>query len=302
MAPIKGVVPALTTPFHDDLSLDLPAFARLVEAVIGDGVDGILVNGCTGESWALGDDERRQVYRTAVEAARGRVPVIAGCGHMLAAESAKKAREAAEAGCDYALVQAPWYILPGPEEVMDHFATVLKETPLPVVVYNIPRRTGINLTPEMCDRLADHPKVVAFKESSKDFLLLQDIIRAVRDRANVFAGYASLLGLGALACGAVGYMDSTTPVMGRLSAAFYKAAMAGDLAAARALQTRMATLTKGFFGIGTFPAGVKAALEMLGRPGGPTRPPIRSLDAAQKSKIRAALVGAGLLEQAQAAE
>jgi 4-hydroxy-tetrahydrodipicolinate synthase len=302
MSRITGVVPALTTPFRDDLSLDLPGFARLVEAVISDGVDGILVHGCTGESWALTDDERRAVYRTAVETARGRVPVVAGCGHMLAAESAKKAREAAEAGCDYALVQPPWYILPGPDEVMDHFAAVLEGTPLPVVIYNIPRRTGINLTPEMCDRLAGHPKVVAFKESSKDFLLLQEIIRAVGDRANVFAGYASLLGLGALACGAVGYMDSTTPVMGRLSSAFYKAAMAGDLATARALQTRMATLTKGFFGIGTFPAGVKAALEMLGRPGGPTRPPIRSLDAAQKAKIRAALVGAGLLEQAQAAE
>jgi 4-hydroxy-tetrahydrodipicolinate synthase len=97
-------------------------------------------------------------------------------------------------------------------------------------------------------------------------------------------------------------MDSTTPVMGRLSANFFKAATSGDLATARALQTRMATLTKGFFGIGTFPAGVKAALDMLGRPGGPTRPPIRSLDAAQKARIRAALVGAGLLEAAQAAE
>jgi 4-hydroxy-tetrahydrodipicolinate synthase len=296
------VIPALTTPFHADLSLDLPGFARLVEAVIADGVDGILVNGCTGESWALTDAERRQVYRTAVATARGRVPVVAGCGHMLAAESARKAREAAEDGCDAALIQPPWYILPGNEEVMDHFAAVLKETPLPVVIYNIPRRTGINLTPEMCDRLADHPKVVAFKESSKDFLLLQDIIRVVGDRANVFAGYASLLGLGALACGAVGYMDSTTPVMGRLSAEFYRAATSGDLASARALQGRMAALTKGFFGIGTFPAGVKAALEMLGRPGGPTRPPIRSLDAAQKARIRAALVGAGLLEQAAAAE
>jgi 4-hydroxy-tetrahydrodipicolinate synthase len=221
---------------------------------------------------------------------------------MLAAESARKAREAAEDGCDAALVQPPWYILPGQEEVMDHFAAVLKETPLPVVIYNIPRRTGINLTPEMCDRLADHPKVVAFKESSKDFLLLQEIIRAVGDRAAVFAGYASLLGLGALACGAVGYMDSTTPVMGRLSASFYRSAMAGDLATARALQSRMAALTKGFFGIGTFPAGVKAALEMLGRPGGPTRPPIRPLDAAQKARIRAALAGAGLLQEAAAAE
>jgi len=302
MTTLTGVIPALTTPFRDDLSLDLPGFARLVEAVISDGVDGLLVSGCTGEAWALSDEERRQIFRTAVVTARGRVPVVAGCGHMMAAGSVALARDAAEAGCDAALIQPPWYILPGLEEVMDHFALVLRDTPLPVVIYNIPRRTGITLTPDMCDRLADHQKVIAFKESSKDFLLLQDIIRAVDGRAKVFAGYASLLGLGALSCGAVGYMDSTTPVMGRLSASFFKAATTGDLVQARALQTRMASLTKGFFGIGTFPAGVKAALELLGRPGGPTRPPIRPLDAAQRARIQAALVGAGLLEQAAAAE
>ena len=191
MTTLTGVIPALTTPFRDDLSLDLPGFARLVEVVISDGVDGLLVSGCTGEAWALSDEERRQIFRTAVVTARGRVPVVAGCGHMMAAGSVALARDAAEAGCDAALIQPPWYILPGLEEVMDHFAAVLRDTPLPVVIYNIPRRTGINLTPDMCDRLADHPKVVAFKESSKDFLLLQDIIRAVGDRAKVFAGYAS---------------------------------------------------------------------------------------------------------------
>jgi 4-hydroxy-tetrahydrodipicolinate synthase len=302
MAKLHGVIPALTTPFRPDLSLDLPGFARLIEHVIADGVDGILVNGCTGESWALSDEERRAVYRTAVETARGRVPVVAGCGHMLAAESVTKTKEAASAGCDAALIQPPWYILPGPEEVMDHFATILDASPLPAVIYNIPRRTNITLTAEMCGRLAEHPNTLAFKESSKDFLLLQDIIRAVEGRAVVFAGYASLLGLGALACGAVGYMDSTTPVMGRLSADFFRAATGGDIATARALQSRMASLTKGFFGIGTFPAGVKAALDLLGRPGGPTRPPIRPLDAAGIARIRAALAGAGLLQQAQAAE
>lgn len=302
MPTLQGAIPALTTPFEEDGVLDLPAFARLVEHVIADGVDAILVAGCTGESWALKDDERAALFRAATRASNGRVPVIAGCGHMLVEDTLRKIAQAADAGCDVAMVQAPWYILPGHEEVMDHFAAVLAQTPLPVVIYNIPRRTGINLTPEMCDRLADHPKVIAFKESSKDFLLLQDIIRAVGDRAGVFAGYASLLGLGAIACGAKGYMDSTTPVIGRLSTAFCRAAMTGDLATARALQARMATLTKGFFGIGTFPAGVKAALDMLGRPGGFTRPPIRNLDAAGRAKIRAALVASGLLEAQAAAE
>jgi 4-hydroxy-tetrahydrodipicolinate synthase len=302
MVQLKGVIPALTTPFREDGSLDFPGFSRLAEHVIADGVDALLVAGCTGESWALKDAERAQLFRTSVEVARGRVPVVAGCGHMLVEDTLHKIAQAADAGCDAALVQAPWYILPGNEEVMDHFAAVIAGSPLPVVIYNIPRRTGINLTPEMCDRLADHPKVIAFKESSKDFLLLQEIIRVVGDRAGVFAGYSSLLGLGALACGAVGYMDSTTPVAGRLSVAFHRAAVTGDLVQARELQTRMALLTKGFFGVGTFPSGVKAALDMLGRPGGFVRPPIRNLDAAQRGKIRAALVSTGLLAEAAAAE
>lgn len=293
----RGVVPALTTPFHADRSLDAEGFGRLVQLVISDGVDGVLVNGCTGESWSLTSDERGEIFRTAVAAVAGRVPVIAGCSAVTATDTIDKIRQAERAGCTYVMVSPPWYVMPGPEEIAEHYAAVLAATELPVLLYNIPRRTGVQLPVDLVDRLADHPKVAGIKESSKDWGILSAIIRRTRDRISVFAGYASFFGLAALTEGAVGYMDSGTPVFGRRSPDFFRACMNGDLETARRLQTEMAGMLESFFGLGTFPASVKASLELLGRPGGPTRDPIRPLSAAQRETLRKKMVAAGLLEQ-----
>jgi 4-hydroxy-tetrahydrodipicolinate synthase len=292
----KGVYPALTTPFRADLSLDVDGYRRLVDAVIGDGVHGLVVNGCTGESWALDAGERATVFRTAVESARGRVRVVAGCSGQTARETLAKVGQAADAGCAIAMISPPWYIMPGPDEILEHYRAILAATPLPVLLYNIPRRTGVGFTVEMVDRLADHPKVIGIKESSKDWGLLSSVIRRTRDRISVFAGYASFFGLAALCEGAVGYIDSGTPVFGQKSLAFHKAATSGNLEQARALQSDMERMLAVYFGLGTFPASIKAALDLLGRPGGPTRDPIRPLDAAQRDKLRATMAAAGLLD------
>ena len=298
MLKLKGVVPALTTPFREDGALDLPAFRRLVDCVIEDGVHGILVNGCTGESWALDDDERLELFRAAAAQTRGRVPLVVGCGAMTAGQAIHKVRQAETAGCDVVMIQPPWYVMPGEEEVYEYYRKVVRSTSLPVVVYNIPRRTGIHLSPSLVSRLADEPNVIALKEASKDFLVLSEMVRRVGDRISVLAGYMSLLGLAAMATGAAGYMDSTTPVLGRRSLDFYDAIVSGQLDRARAMQADLVQLNAAFFGIGTFPAGVKAALDMVGRPGGWTREPIRPLDEEQRGRLRAALEAAGLLKPA----
>ncbi|MBV8912867.1 MAG: dihydrodipicolinate synthase family protein [Acetobacteraceae bacterium] len=134
----RGVVPALTTPFRKDFSLDDDGFARLVDCVISDGVDGLLVNGCTGESWSLTAEERFVVFQTAVEVAGGRVPVIAGCSAITAAEVIGKVRQAEKAGCTYAMVSPPWYVMPGPAEIAAHYEQVLAATEIPILLYNIP--------------------------------------------------------------------------------------------------------------------------------------------------------------------
>ncbi len=298
MLELKGVIPALTTPFREDRSLDLDGYRELVEMVIRDGVHGIVPNGCTGESWALDNDERAAIFKATVEQSAGRVPVVPGCGAMSAEASIAKVRQAEKAGCDAVMIQPPWYVMPSEPEVYDYYKEIIEASELPVMVYNIPRRTGINLSVDLVDRLADEPKVIALKESSKDWLLLSQIIRCVKDRINVLCGYANLLGLAAITEGAVGYVDSSTPVLGRRSIEFYEAATSGDTEKARPLQMAMSSLNAGFFGVGTFPAGIKVALDMLGRPGGWPRPPIKALDTEQREQIRDVLVSAGLLDDA----
>lgn len=296
MLELKGVIPALTTPFREDESLDIDGYRKLVDLVIDDGVHGIVANGCTGESWALDDAERLEVFKATVDQAAGRVSVIAGCGAMLTRQAIGKVNQAMDAGCDAVMIQPPWYVIPGEEEIYDYYKAIIAASSLPVMLYNIPRRTSINMSVDLVDRLADEPKVIALKESSKDWLVLSAMIRRVRDRVNVFAGYASLLGMAAISEGAVGYVDSTTPVVGRLSIDFYEACVSGDKDTARRLQTVLAGLN--FFGTGTFPATVKAALDMLGRPGGYPREPLKPLTPAQRETIRALLVEAGLLDGA----
>jgi len=292
----RGVIPALTTPFRKDLSFDEAGFERLVECVIRDGVNGVLVNGCTGESWSLNAAEREAVFKTAVAASARRVPVVAGCSAITAAETIDKIRQAERAGCDFVMVSPPWYVLPGPTEIGAFYDEVLQAAETPVLLYNIPRRTGVQLPIDLVDRLADNPKVAGVKESSKDWGILSAMIRRTRDRISVFAGYASFFGLAALTEGAVGYMDSATPVFGGISPSFYRATRSGELDTARRLQTRMASMLDKFFGLGTFPASVKASLDLIGRPGGPTRPPIRPLCKEERETLSRAMEAAGLLE------
>jgi 4-hydroxy-tetrahydrodipicolinate synthase len=199
------------------------------------------------------------------------------------------------------MISPPWYVMPGPAEIADHYDAVLAAAELPVLLYNIPRRTGVQLPVDLIDRLADHPKVAGIKESSKDWGILSSVIRRTADRISVFAGYASFFGLAALTEGAVGYMDSGTPVFGATSPRFFRACVGGDLPTARRLQSEMAAMLDTFFGLGTFPASVKASLELIGRPGGPTRPPVRSLTLEQRATLRVAMLAAGFLTETEVA-
>jgi 4-hydroxy-tetrahydrodipicolinate synthase len=293
MVELKGVIPPITTPFTKEQALDLNSFRHLIDAVIQDGVHGILVNGCTGESWAIDDHERAAIFETAVSQTAGRVPVVAGCGAISAKKVIANVRMAEKAGCDAVMIQAPWYVLITIEEVFQFYQEILQAIDLPVMIYNIPRRTGITFTIDLVDRLADEPKVSALKESSKDWLLLSAMIRKVKDRINVFAGFANELGLAALTEGAVGYVDSSSPVFGKRSLDFYNAATSGNLGEARRLQGEWSKLAS--LRVGTFPAGIKVALDMIGRPGGWPRDPIKPLNDEQRGKIRQVLMSAGLL-------
>ncbi len=295
MVELKGVIPAITTPFNEDGSLDLDGFRKLVDIIIEDGVHGIVPNGCTGESWALSDDERAEIFKATVEVTAGRIPVVPGCGAMSSADAIHKVHQAEAACCDAVMIQPPWYVMPGLDEIFDYYKKIIDATDLPIMAYNIPRRTGICFTADFVDQLADEPRIVALKESSKNWLLLSEIIRRCKDRITILAGYAPLLGLAAITEGALGFVDSAAPVVGSLMIDFYDAASAGDIEKARPLQAELAKINKGMFGIGTFPAANKAALDMLSRPGGWTRDPIKPLNDEQRVQVRQVLITAGVL-------
>ena len=185
------------------------------------------------------------------------------------------------------MVSPPWYIMPGPDEIMEHYRKVLAASPLPVLLYNIPRRTGVGFTVDMVDRLADDPRVVGIKESSKDWGLLSSVIRRTRDRISVFAGYASFFGLAALCEGAVGYVDSATPVFGTRSLAFYRAATTGDLETARRIQAEMEQMLGSVLRTRHVP-GERQGRARSSRPARAGRPANRSARSTRRSATRCA--------------
>ena len=296
MVELKGVIPALTTPFKEDRSLDLAALRRLIDLVLDDGVDGILVAGCSGETWALDDDERLAIFEAATDQVARRVPVIGGCGDIFAKRVIDKVRLAEGAGCDAVMITAPPYVMPTQDDIHAFFKEIIAASAMPIMVYNHPQRTGVALSVELMDRLADEPTIVALKESSKDWNQLSQFIRRCRDRLNVLGGYVGLTGLAALVEGAVGYVDSSTPVLGPLSPKFFRAATTGDLEAARAIQVRITKLRPGFDATGTFPAGIKAALDILGRPGGWPRDPVKPVTPEGREIMRQVLIDADILK------
>jgi 4-hydroxy-tetrahydrodipicolinate synthase len=296
MLEIKGLYCALVTPFNDDQSLDEGGYRTLINLAIEDGIQGIVSAGCTGEPWSLSNDERGRLFKVAVDEAAGRIPVVGGTAGVSAREAIERVRLAEAAGCDAIMVQPPWYALPGMEEVYEYYREIIDATDLPIMLYNVPRRTGLSLTVDVVSRLADDPQVIALKESSKDWVLLSEMIRRCKDRMNIMVGYADLFGLAAFAEGAVGTVEAVfPPIAGRDYRKFCDAGISGDLETAARYQADFAKWHWALWGIGTFPAPVKAALNLLGRPGGRPRDPIKPLKPEQVDQVADVLVDMGLL-------
>lgn len=296
----KGNFTAVVTPFTEDGDIDETKFVDNIELLLSEGLHGVIVSGCTGESWSLEADERLRLFKLAVEAVKGRGPVIAGTGGIVTRKVMELSRAAKEAGVDGVMILPPYYAMINDKEVVAHYQAVSDGARVPILLYNIPRRTGINLTPDLCKRLADIEYVAAIKESSNDFIQVEATLAAVGDRITVFTGHSAERGMAAVIMGCPGYVSSMeTQVMGREAIDLYELTAKGDLDAARRVQMRTLALDKAMRGIGTFPANLKAAMNMLGRPGGYVRPPLLDLDEEQQARVRAVLADTGLLAGAK---
>jgi len=286
----QGSFVAVVTPFTSAGDIDEVAFRRNIEFLIGNGAHGIVVSGCTGESWALTPEERVGLFRLALDAVGKRVPVIAGTGGVSTRGVIELSQRARELGAAGVMILPPYYCMAGRREVIAHYQAVSDAVKHPILLYNIPRRVGFNLTPEVLDELVNVEWVVAIKESSGDFIQVEATILTVGERISVFTGHSAERAVPALVMGAKGFVSSMeSQVMGREAIEMYALVKRGELRRAAEVQLRTLDLDESMRKAGTFPANLKAAMNLLGRAGGYPRPPILPLTAPQLEQVRALL-------------
>jgi 4-hydroxy-tetrahydrodipicolinate synthase len=288
----SGSMTALVTPIRDG-EFDEQAFRELIEFQIGAGTDGLVPCGTTGESATLSHEEHDRVVEVCVAAAAGRVPVIAGAGSNSTREALRLTRHAKEAGADGALLITPYYNKPTQEGLYRHFAHVAERVDIPIVLYNVPGRTGVNLLPETVERLAEIPNIVAIKEATADLRQAGRIIELCADRITVISGDDFTV-LPLLSIGGKGVISVVSNVAPALMARLVDAFAAGDLAAAREAHYRLLPLSEAMF-IETNPIPVKTALGLMGKIAPEFRLPMCPLSEKNHERLAAVLRTAGLI-------
>ncbi|MFC7052919.1 4-hydroxy-tetrahydrodipicolinate synthase [Hansschlegelia quercus] len=288
-----GSITALVTPMREDGALDEGAFRSLVDWQIAEGTHGLVPVGTTGESPTLGHEEHHSVVRWCVEESKGRVPVIAGAGSNSTREAVSLAQHAERDGADGLLVVTPYYNKPTQEGLYAHFKAIADVTALPILIYNIPGRSVIDMNVDTMARLYELPNIVGVKDATAN------IARVSQQRAKLGPDFIQLSGedvtaLGFMAHGGHGCISVASNVAPGPCAAFQEACMAGDYASALAFQDRLYGLHVDLF-CESNPGPAKVALNMLGRCGETMRLPMAPCSDATRTKIRAALEAADLL-------
>jgi 4-hydroxy-tetrahydrodipicolinate synthase len=287
-----GAIVAIVTPFKNGL-VDEDAFRRLIEEQIAAGTDGIVPCGTTGESTTLSHEEHDRVVEIAIDAVKKRVPVIAGTGSNSTAEAIRLTKHAWEAGADGALLVCPYYNRPTQEGLYLHYRAIAEEVPIPIIVYNIQGRTGVNMATETLARLAEIPNIVGVKEASGSIKQMSDVIHMCGPDFDVLSG-DDIFTLPLLALGGKGVISTVSNVVPGDMAGLVDAFLAGDLEKARALHFRMSPLIDAIF-IETNPIPVKAALAMMGKIDGELRLPLCPMTEKNEAVLKKVMQEYGLI-------
>jgi 4-hydroxy-tetrahydrodipicolinate synthase len=286
----EGHFVAAITPFSESGDLNEAAFRKNLSLLVSEGVHGVVVSGCTGEAWALQPEERIRLVRLAVDTVGPKIPVIAGTGGISTEGVIELSLSTKEAGAAGIMVLPPYYCMLGRREVVAHYRAISDAVKHPILLYNIPRRVGFNMTPEVVEELASLEWVVAIKESSGDFIQVEATIQRVGEAITVLTGHSAERAVPALLMGAQGYVSSLeSQVMGKDAIEMYALFKRGELHRAREVQLRTLALDEALRGTGTFPANLKAAMNLLGRPGGHPRPPLLPLSESEVGRVRSVL-------------
>ena len=259
---LRGCGTALVTPFQSDGRLDEAALRRLVQRQLEGGIDFLVPCGTTGESPVLTSEEHLRVVEIALEEARGRVPVVAGAGGNNTRRVCEQVRQLERLGVDAILSVSPYYNKPTQEGIYQHYRAIADSTPLPIVVYNVPGRTGSNIEPATLGRLAEIPNILGVKEASGNVPQIEEIIRRIPKPFKVFSGDDSIT-LPILALGGCGVVSVVSNVVPREMTEMVSLCNRGEFEAARRIHYRLLPLMQVLF-IESSPIPVKAALVALG--------------------------------------
>ncbi len=291
---ITGSIVALVTPLHEDGSVDYPTLRKLIDWHVAEGTDCIGVVGTTGESPTVNVDEHCEIIRVSVEQAKGKVPIMAGCGANSTAEAIELAKFAKKVGADCQLQVVPYYNKPTQEGQVLHFKAIAEAVgDLPMVLYNVPGRTVADMAHDTVLRLAQVPGIVGIKEATGNIERAQWLIREVSKGFAIYSG-DDPTAVALMLCGGHGNISVTANVAPRQMHELCVAAMAGDVKRAMEIQFKLMPLHKQLF-VEPNPIPVKWAMQRLGRCGGTLRLPMTPLTPANQPVVEAALRATGLL-------
>ena len=290
---LRGVLSALVTPMKRDESVDYDKLESFAEYLVDEGVHGLIPLGSTGEYYALDPAERGRVLETTIRAARGRVPVIAGTNAGSTRDVIAFSREAEELGCNAVMLAPPYYSLPRLEELYEHFRAVNDAIGIPIMLYNYPGRTGVDMPPDFIERLAGLKNIRYVKESTGEMPRITELIRRCGDRIGVFCG-CDTIALESLMVGAIGWVGGVVNVLPSEHVRLYQLTVGQpDLEAARRLFFKMLPTLELMEGGGKYTQFVKEACALKGRDVGAPRRPLRRPTAAERNSLRAALKHVG---------
>jgi 4-hydroxy-tetrahydrodipicolinate synthase len=290
---IKGSLVAIVSPMYEDGKVDLETFRRLIDWHIAEGTNAIVAVGTTGESPTVDFDEHNELIRVAVEAARKRVPVIAGTGGNSTSEAIELTRYAKKVGADATLQVVPYYNKPSQEGLYRHFKTIAETVDLPVILYNVPGRTVADLSTDTTVRLSAVPGIVGIKDATGDLARGADLLRRVPKQFAVYSGNDDSA-LALMLLGGHGVISVTANVAPRLMSELARAALDGNLERARQINNQLLPLHFKLF-VEPNPIPVKWALQRMGRISGGIRLPMVPLAASAQPAVEAALKEAGVL-------
>ncbi len=289
---LKGAITAIVTPFKNG-AFDEEAYRQLIEFQIQGGIHGIVPCGTTGESATLSHTEHKRVVEACIDQVKKRVPVIAGTGSNNTAEALELTKHAEAGGADYALMITPYYNKPTQEGLYRHYQTICSQTKIPIVVYNVPSRTSVNLLPETVARLTEFPNIVGIKEATGDLKQCAKVAELCGDRIALISGDDFTV-LPLMAVGGAGVISVVSNVVPGDMAGLCNAFFAGKLEEARKLHYKMWPLMEAMF-YETNPAPAKTALKLLGKITGEVRQPLCPMSNANEDKLRQVMVKYGLI-------